>query len=200
MDSAMDAPPRDSTLVDSSSTTDTPAADAIADAAPPDASDADADAAAPIDGGPPDGGPLTCPPTLGCITDSYLGIEYCFCGSLRNWVSARAACQAVGLDLVRLTSLAQEEFFTMRFSFRRYWIGATDSAAEGDFRWVDGTLLWMGGPTGSAVGGEFTNWQPGQPSDLGGTGVGDCVVVDTTGGWIDDICDSTRAYRFVCVR
>jgi len=129
-----------------------------------------------------------------------MGTDYCLCNSTRNWVAARAACQSVGLDLVRIDSLAEESFLTMRFTFRRYWIGATDVAVEGDFRWVDGTLFWTGGPTGAAVGGAYTNWLAGQPSDLGGTDVGDCALVETTGGWRDDICDSVRTHRFACER
>ncbi len=66
--------------------------------------------------------------------------------------------------------------------------------------WVDGTLFWTGGPTGAAVGGLYTHWLPGQPSDLGGTGVGDCAFVETTGGWQDDVCDSVRVNRVVCER
>jgi hypothetical protein len=41
---------------------------------------------------------------------------------------------------------------------RYVWIGANDRAAEGDWRWHDGTAFWSGGPTGSAVGGLYNNW------------------------------------------
>ncbi|HYE62985.1 MAG TPA: lectin-like protein [Phycisphaerales bacterium] len=41
---------------------------------------------------------------------------------------------------------------------RYVWIGANDRAAEGAWRWADGTQFWSGGPGGSAVGGLYNNW------------------------------------------
>ena len=189
-----DAAPGDTGSSDADAT-DTGAPDA-------DVSDAGVLDTGPFDASPSDtgAGPLECPLGGGCITATFGTSEYCLCNATRNWVAARAACQGVGLDLAQIDSAGEEAFLNMRLSFRRFWIGASDMAVEGDFSWVDGTLFWTGGLGGAPVGGAFTNWLPGEPDDVGGSGLGDCVLVETTGGWLDDLCDTVRLYRYVCER
>ena len=65
--------------------------------------------------------------------------------SIISFDAARAACQADGGDLVIdnkgkewhdfLVSFAKQEF---KGPWDRCWLGATDQAKEGVFRWVDG--------------------------------------------------------------
>jgi len=49
------------------------------------------------------------------------------------------------------------------------WLGARDSAVEGEFRWIeesiDGDLIWSGGVTGAPTPGTFTQFQSGEPNN-----------------------------------
>jgi hypothetical protein len=42
--------------------------------------------------------------------------------------------------------------------------GGTDSAVEGDWRWVTGEAFWLGNASGVPL--LYTNWSPGQPDDF----------------------------------
>lgn len=68
-----------------------------------------------------------------------------------------------------------------------FWIGATDKAKEGEWRWVDGTLLSS----------TYTNWNSGEPNNSG-TGENYCqyyVSGSTKGKWND--LNGTQVYPFV---
>ena len=108
-----------------------------------------------------------------------------------SWNDARAAATATSLYglqgyLATITS-AEENSFVVSKLTGEGWMGATDVAVEGEWRWVtgpegtedsgsgrvfyrddlDGTLS----PTGFAEGpvdGGYNNWNPGEPNDNGG--------------------------------
>jgi hypothetical protein len=65
------------------------------------------------------------------------------------------------------------------------WIGFTDSAAEGTFRWASGATT------------TYTNWASGEPNDSGGE---DCAELCTSGGlWNDEECGNSRVVRpWIC--
>ncbi len=63
------------------------------------------------------------------------------------------------------------------------WVGGSDAAVEGEWRWQDGTQFWQGNFGGSAVGGMYNNWGAGEPNDAGGDEDG--LTVGTTGLWND---------------
>ena len=68
-----------------------------------------------------------------------------------------------------------------------FWIGATDKAKEGEWRWVDGTLLSS----------TYTNWSTGEPNNSG-TGENYCqyyVSGTTKGKWYD--LNGTQNHPFV---
>ena len=76
-----------------------------------------------------------------------------------NWTDARAYARALGGDLAIINSKAKQEAVNAKVStIGESWIGCTDEAHEGVWRWVDGTLLSSG----------YTNWAPGEPNDSGG--------------------------------
>jgi Lectin C-type domain/PEP-CTERM motif len=76
------------------------------------------------------------------------------------------------------------------------WIGASDEAVEGEWRWFDGTQFWQGGTAatgGMPVGGQYNNWDPGEPNDAGGNE--DFVVMNpfvADGDWFDLSSATTR--------
>ncbi len=69
------------------------------------------------------------------------------------------------------------------------WIGASDDPSagttEGNFVYTSGELagtqFWTGGLGGSAVGGQFSNWESGHPDNFFGDS--DCVVTVNSGEW-----------------
>ena len=72
------------------------------------------------------------------------------------------------------------------------FLGATDAAVEGTFRWPDGS------------GFTFTNFRAGEPNNGGGQFQEDCVVIEGTrgGSWDDRPCApppvGTGSYAYVC--
>ena len=98
--------------------------------------------------------------------------------------AASAASNYLGMQgyLITITS-AQENNFISQLVNSNTWIGATDEAVEGQWRWVTGCEgLENGGTgryfsdqqsfncgasgfgTGSSVGGNYVNWTPGEPN------------------------------------
>ena len=64
------------------------------------------------------------------------------------------------------------------------WIGLTDAAVEGTYRWESDNLLV-----------NYTHWATEEPNDFGG--VEDCVTVwggGSAGFWNDDYCDTEHYY------
>ena len=94
----------------------------------------------------------------------FAGHEYeVVAASQIGWAAARTAAQALGAgwDLVTIGSAAENTFVESLLnpalpSRSHYWLGATDTAAEGTWVWVDGTP-WV-----------FTDWWGGEPNDVGG--------------------------------
>lgn len=92
-----------------------------------------------------------------------------------TWQGARAAAAGqnyFGLQgyLATLTS-EEESQLAGEQSSGTGWIGASDEAVEGEWRWMTGpeagTQFWQGGITGTPVNGEFSFWNNGEPNNLG---------------------------------
>ncbi|XP_053869145.1 CD209 antigen-like protein C [Malaclemys terrapin pileata] len=66
-----------------------------------------------------------------------------------------------------------------------YWLGLSDSAKEGEWRWLDGSPL------------SVRFWGPGEPNNLGAHGE-DCVILRFNGKWNDAICSLT--HYWICER
>ncbi|MDX9710729.1 MAG: DUF4215 domain-containing protein [Trichloromonas sp.] len=98
---------------------------------------------------------------------SDIADNYFISTDAKTWHDARQICQEMGGDLVIINSdLEQRNLGTLLDPTKNYWIGATDEATEGDWRWVDGTRFWLGGAAGIAYG--YHNWNQSQPDDYMG--------------------------------
>jgi hypothetical protein len=100
---------------------------------------------------------------------------YEFISGFFSFDQAVAAAQArtfngVSGHLVTITSASENAFVLSLIATVEHsvWIGATDRAVEGEWRWVTGERFWQGGTAGS-VGPDvlYANWNPGQPDDFG---------------------------------
>lgn len=130
------------------------------------------------------------------VYDPANNVTYVRDATVRTWADARAAAQAAGGDLARVRSAGANEAIRA-VSAGGGWIGATDQAAEGDWRWTVGNAqFWQGlaadNPTtpGMPVGGLYTNWNGGEPNDSGNE---DFAEIVGSGGWNDLPGSATRA-------
>ncbi len=74
-----------------------------------------------------------------------------------SWRDARRLCEEVGGHLATVTSAEENEFVLTNFASDHVcWLGATDEAEEGKWRWVTNEPF------------EFQNWSAGEPSNRGG--------------------------------
>lgn len=128
-----------------------------------------------------------------CEFFSSAGRDYWFCDTERNWQTARDKCRAVpNFDLVVINN-ATENAFVRSHVPDDSWIGASDIAAEGVWRWAEtGTQFWQGNYNGSAVGGAYTNWSSLQPNSSSE----DCAIIDdaSSAKWSDVSCTGNREY------
>ena len=96
-----------------------------------------------------------------------------------SWTGAETAAQARTVNgangyLVTITSAAENTFLTTYVLAPNAWIGASDAAVEGEWRWVTGpeagTQFWQGGPAGA--GGtttppfNYASWRSNQPDNF----------------------------------
>ncbi|XP_066508667.1 CD209 antigen-like protein E [Hoplias malabaricus] len=82
----------------------------------------------------------------------------------KTWSEARNVCKAKGADLLIINSKEEQEFIKKLNLY--VWLGLTDAEKEGEWKWVDGSLL--------------TNkfWKTGEPNDAHGDE--DCVAFAET--------------------
>uniref|UniRef100_A0A8C4ZYI1 C-type lectin domain-containing protein n=1 Tax=Gadus morhua TaxID=8049 RepID=A0A8C4ZYI1_GADMO len=93
-----------------------------------------------------------------------------------SWIKSRELCVSHGADLVVVDSKEEMDFIS-RYG-RTFWLGATDEASEGLWRWVDGTVLSADNPS----------WFSGKPD--GGKDK-NCLRnswEDTNFKWMDERC------------
>ena len=122
-----------------------------------------------------------------------------------SWDDSRAAAQGmtfmgVNGDLATIFSQGEQDFVfgLLTGVSTSVWLGGTDEAIEGEWRWVSGEQFWSGGESGGPVGGRYNNFfrnpndpSVGEPNDF--DGVEDRLAMfgpDTsqiggTGIWVD---------------
>ena len=67
----------------------------------------------------------------------------------------------------------------------QYWVGGSDRAEEGVWRWES---------TKTPISSTVKDWNPGEPSNDGGDG--DCLLINYGGYWNDGPCHAVA--RYVC--
>jgi hypothetical protein len=132
-------------------------------------------------------------PTL-CNTGMFGGHTYLLCKEDRSWHLANLGCIAVGMRLVRIDDAAENQWlfdnaFTELGRRSTVWIGATDEVVDGQWRWTDGALFWIGDDGGTAQNGLFTAWNQREPNNV--SAAEHCAVIETNGStpeWYDYTC------------
>ncbi len=150
------------------------------------------------------------------------GKFYKLVNSVVTWSSAQTSAIATTLsgisgELLTVRS-ATEQALAQSFAVSMsgaVWLGLSDTASEGVWRWYSGssadTQAWQGTSTGYTIDGEFSNWLSGEPNDFGGnedfgelsstTGKWNDVSSGTTARYIvqwsaDDVLDATNAVTY----
>ncbi|MBP5975992.1 VCBS repeat-containing protein [Brasilonema sp. CT11] len=127
-----------------------------------------------------------------------------------TWTEAES--KAAGLSylglkgyLATITSDKEENFIQGKLQGNG-WIGGSDAATEGDWRWVTGpeagTQFWSGGADGSAVNGQYTDWAPGEPNNLFGNEkyahlIGNSAIGQTLIGKWNDLSDKVDSGEYI---
>lgn len=133
------------------------------------------------------------------------GHLYEYVSSTTTWNQAKTAAEgrtkyaATGY-LTTITSQSENDFVAARL-VNAGWMGASDASAEGTWRWVTGpennTQFWSGNFNGSAFGGNYANWNTGEPNDSGSNE--DCgqFLSGSSGKWNDLPCSVTTLPGYV---
>jgi hypothetical protein len=128
---------------------------------------------------------------------TFEGHSYKFFREVMSWHQAKRRCEELGGHLAIVGSDAENDFIMALAKSgvgnlgkqNGVWLGATDEAKEGDWRWIDGSRL------------RFTNWlqNPKQPNNSGGDEHYLWMWLVQGGAWTDqaDQPKEMTAY-FVC--
>jgi hypothetical protein len=152
----------------------------------PDASAVDAAVDAPIDARACiDGDARTIAPDGSCLI---------LINAPQSFADGRVTCAGLGAHVAILSTAALDAAAEALVGARDTFIGLTDEVTEGQFIWVDGTLLG------------FSNWELGEPNDGNGSTSEDCAIIAGTRpakGWDDRPCAPVASgglYSVLCQR
>lgn len=127
------------------------------------------------------------------------GRRYLFCAIAANQATARSRCTTELFRLARVDDQAENTYLrattTSAIGNVNVWLGASDAAVEGAWRWDDGAQFWQGGSGGVPIGGLYENWDSGEPNNSDNE---DCGELRTNSLWNDVECSAARA--FICER
>lgn len=141
----------------------------------------------------------SCP--TGCtITRDNDDHLYLYCTNALTWSAARTVCQGQAMDLVRIDSALENAYLRALIPVGiEHWIGATDAADEGVWRWIDnGEQFWSGNQAGTPVGGLFAGWISSYPDGADAIDCGRITGGTLAGGWLDAFCSAPSS--FICER
>ncbi|XP_067828906.1 C-type lectin domain family 10 member A-like [Heptranchias perlo] len=116
----------------------------------------------------------------------FKGKCYYFSTLLKNWHNANLQCFLTWSQLIVINNEEEHDFVSSTIMNQRYWIGLSDIAMEGQWRWVDGTE--------SKATRLF--WAPGEPNNHGKSE--HCAHTMEHGTWNDVPC--TITYKWICER
>ena len=146
-----------------------------------------------------------------CQYRYYAGHDYYFCDVEVDHAAAAAACSAAGMTLVHVNDQAENAFIDQTitaeaccstsvapgYKWAGLWIGATDTDAEGEWRWEDDHAnFWQGVASGMAVGDAFTSWDQEQPNN-GNLGPDENCARTRGSRWNDTPCALDAGALFV---
>jgi hypothetical protein len=125
---------------------------------------------------------------------TFGGHDYLLCKELRSWSAANDGCIASGMRLIRIDSASENQWLYDNANIdpgrnSLVWIGATDQAVEGQWRWTDGDLFWIGDSAGMAQNGFFEAWYQREPNNV--VPAENCGALETAGSvavWYDKDC------------
>lgn len=126
----------------------------------------------------------------GIVYNSTTGNFYRLVTGSTTYAAATTAAagmliNGVGGHIATITSAVENAFLTSMITTST-WIGATDLAVEGEWRWDTGPeagqLFWLGAAAGSAQNGLYSNWNGGEPNNSANE---DGVQLLTSGRWND---------------
>lgn len=120
-----------------------------------------------------------------------------------TWKDAEAYCRKLGGHLAMPKDKETSDFIielATQYKLNGLWLGGTDEAKEGEWRWADGTLV------------EYSNWNTGQPDNLQkedymetyttGSAVGKWndlsnTNINTINGFICEFTGNTEVYKVI---
>ncbi|MBI4030756.1 MAG: type I secretion C-terminal target domain-containing protein, partial [Proteobacteria bacterium] len=143
---------------------------------------------------------------------SETGNFYQVVSNMLDWDQARAAAAATTINgggghLATITSQEEHDFIVSLAVNTNTWLGGSDNpaitggAAFGDWYWVEGPeagAWFYDETTGSAVGGSFIDWNPGQPNDSNNT-QNYLYLLNSNNGWADLVIEGDGSTGFVTV-
>lgn len=134
------------------------------------------------------------------VTSNKIGTQFKY-GNLtlivitegKTWENAEAYAQSLGGHLAMIKTQDMQDYVYNTIlanptvaQLSTFWIGATDKAKEGEWRWVDGTLLSN----------TYSNWNGGEPNDSSGEDYCQYYISGSTKGKWNDL-NGTQTYPFV---
>ena len=90
----------------------------------------------------------------------------------KRWEDAQTKAISEDAHLVSINDAAEQKWLVKIFGTAPYWIGLTDVAKKGEWRWASGEPV------------AFTNWAPHEPKD-NNWGDEDFVLIEYSGEWSD---------------
>jgi hypothetical protein len=120
----------------------------------------------------------------GFCSQGFFGTHsYAFCGQVESAAAGVAKCQSLGMTVVSIESKAENDYVASKQTST--WLGGSDEAMEGEWRWTStGVLFWNKKP----IDGVYSNFIDGQPSNKDKNGDPENCLALTEKGWNDVGC------------